>query len=535
MTQPDPRSTAPDGSPWDEEAEILVVGFGAAGVCAALEAAEAGARVTVIDAHQGGGATAISGGVVYAGGGTHIQQEAGVTDDVAAMKAYLRLEVGDVVRPETLDRFCEESPAMLRWLADRGVPFEASLCPVKTSYPTDDYFLYYSGNEGFSPYREAAKPAPRGHRAKGSGLPGANFFAPLRDAALAKGVTVHGSTRATGLVLDNGRVVGVKVRTVPGAKGAQHRRLERWATKLVMYAPKLGKSLRARARRLERQHGVDRVIGVSKGVILSAGGFIYNRELVSEHAPDFRPGMPLGTAGCMGQGITLGLEAGGHTRLMDRVSAWRFLNPPPALIEGMLLNAEGQRYVNESLYGAAVGEAMVEGNGGVGRLIIDEALRKRARSQVGRGRTQWFQTAPALLNLWFNCKRADTVEALAKLGRFEPTALRASLEAYNEAVRTEAPDPFGKEYRKVLEAPYYLMNVGIRSKLWPLPTLTLGGLVVDEDSGAVLREDGSAVAGLYAAGRTAVGICSRQYISGLSIADCVFSGRRAGASAAEGA
>ena len=62
--------------------------------------------------------------------------------------------------------------------------------------------------------------------------------------------------------------------------------------------------------------------------------------------------------------------------------------------------------------------------------------------------------------------------------------------------------------------------------------LTLGGLAVAEDTGRVLREDGSPIAGLYASGRTAVGLCSNSYVSGLSLADCVFSGRRAGKHAA---
>jgi 3-oxo-5alpha-steroid 4-dehydrogenase len=62
--------------------------------------------------------------------------------------------------------------------------------------------------------------------------------------------------------------------------------------------------------------------------------------------------------------------------------------------------------------------------------------------------------------------------------------------------------------------------------------LTLGGLLVDETTGQVRRADGSCVPGLYAAGRTAVGICSNSYVSGLSLADCVFSGRRAGRHAA---
>ena len=57
--------------------------------------------------------------------------------------------------------------------------------------------------------------------------------------------------------------------------------------------------------------------------------------------------------------------------------------------------------------------------------------------------------------------------------------------------------------------------------------MTLGGLAVDEKSGQVLSETGGVVPGLYAAGRNAVGICSRQYVSGLSIADCVYAGLRA--------
>ena len=82
--------------------------------------------------------------------------------------------------------------------------------------------------------------------------------------------------------------------------------------------------------------------------------------------------------------------------------------------------------------------------------------------------------------------------------------------------------------------PYYAINAGIRSKRFPCPTLTLGGLVVDERTGQVRNESGGVIPGLYAAGRNAVGVCSRQYVSGLSIADCVYSGRRAGGAAARG-
>src|SRR5204862_7464098 len=81
---------------WDLKTDVIVVGFGAAGACAALEAATAGARVLIIDRFGGGGATVLSGGVVYAGGGTPQQQAAGAADSAEAMFAYLRAAAGDV-------------------------------------------------------------------------------------------------------------------------------------------------------------------------------------------------------------------------------------------------------------------------------------------------------------------------------------------------------------------------------------------------------------------------------------------------------
>jgi 3-oxo-5alpha-steroid 4-dehydrogenase len=72
------------------------------------------------------------------------------------------------------------------------------------------------------------------------------------------------------------------------------------------------------------------------------------------------------------------------------------------------------------------------------------------------------------------------------------------------------------------------VNCTIGNPWFPLPCITLGGLTVEGLSGRVLRENGEPIEGLYAAGRTAAGICSNSYISGLSLADCVFSGRNCG-------
>lgn len=100
--------------------DVVVVGFGAAGAAAAIEAADNGARVLVLDRGYGGGATALSGGIVYAGGGTEEQHAGGYRDSADNMFAYLRREVGDAVSEATLRRFCEQSPAMIGWLKAHG-------------------------------------------------------------------------------------------------------------------------------------------------------------------------------------------------------------------------------------------------------------------------------------------------------------------------------------------------------------------------------------------------------------------------------
>src|SRR6266536_4782624 len=187
-------------------ADVIIVGFGAAGACAAIEAADAGADVLVIERFYGGGASAVSGGVVYAGGRTKQQLDAGVEDTPGAMYDYLRLETGDVVSEATLRRFCDGSREMITWLESNGVPFEGSLCPYKTSYPSDDHYLYYSGSETAGGFRDAAKPAPRGHRVKGPGTSGKLLMTTLMEAVRRRGIRVLSQTRARTLILSDGGV-----------------------------------------------------------------------------------------------------------------------------------------------------------------------------------------------------------------------------------------------------------------------------------------------------------------------------------------
>jgi 3-oxo-5alpha-steroid 4-dehydrogenase len=521
---------------WDILADAVVVGFGAAGACAALEAAAQGRSVVVLDRFTGGGATALSGGVVYAGGGTAQQRAAGVADTAAAMLGYLRTEVGDVVPAETLRQFCDESVTMLGWLEGHGVPFEGSLCPDKTSYPTNRHYLYYSGSEVSA--RAAAPPAPRGHRTRGRGTSGGLLFARLAAATQKAGVEVVTQANAVRLIMDGDRVTGVECRSLragPWWARTAHSLLYRAARKPYLYVPKAGRLLHRPVAWLERRYGRPLLVGAAGGVVIAAGGFGANRQLLRAHAPSARGGLPLATPGDDGSGLLLGTAAGGATALLDRVSVWRFLSPPPALLRGVLVGADGKRICDESRYGAAIGDEIVRRGGGAW-LFADRATVAAARRQL-RGSTLWFQRLQAWYLLSFCRVTGDTVAKVAARAGMDPDGLAATLAAYNMvAAEPGAADPAGKPADQVCpqdQPPYSLIDYSIRPRLLnPAPVLTLGGLVVDHGTGQVLRADGTPVAGLYAAGRSAVGLCSRSYVSGLSIADCVFSGRRAGRHAA---
>src|SRR5262245_9505771 len=401
-----------DGT-WDDRADVVVVGFGGAGACAAIEAAEAGAEVLVLDRFTGGGATAVSGGVVYAGGGTVVQQAAGVADSPEEMLAYLRQEVGDAVSEATLRRFCDESAGMIDWLARQAVPFDASVCPYKTSYPNDRFYLYYSGSENAFPFRESAVPAPRGHRAHGPGTSGRVLFAALASAARRAGARVMVQTGVERLVVDgSGRVVGVQCRRLSGFPARMHALLYRYATKPGLYVPALARRLGRRIRSIERKYGRPYRIAATRGVVLAAGGFILNRDMVREHAPAFRGGLPLGTLGDDGTGIRLGVEVGAATDRLGNVSAWRFVSPPSALLRGILVNQAGRRFIDETRYGAAIGHAIVTEQDGRAWLLIDEPILREARRQL-RTETLWFQRMQARYLLRFS-RVSGTLEEVAR-------------------------------------------------------------------------------------------------------------------------
>jgi len=532
-------ATGRDSDAWDISTDVVVVGFGAAGTCAALAAQENGAEVIALDRFNGGGTTALSGGIIYAGGGTVVQRQAGVNDTVDEFLAYLKLEVGDVVRSDTLQRFAESSVEMIDWLSSNGVPFDPSMCPYKVSYPNNKYYLYYSGSENSGGFREVTPPVPRGHRVKGKGTSGKKLYGPLAQSAKARGVRLHEHTRVTDLITDKaGRVVGVEALTVHRAPRWVHRQFSAAASlaaKPGVYYPPLRKVMEHRLRRLEQRFGIPLRITARRGVILCAGGYIANTDWIKQYAPQFTCGLQLGTTGDDGSGIALAVKAGGVADRMDTVSAWRFITPPSAFLGSIIVDQHGQRIIDESRYGAATGHAMITSHDSKGWILADAALMRERRKQLPV-QSIWFQRMQGEGQVILDAKRGATLHEVARSAGIDPEGLATTVAAHNNAIDAGAPDPMGKpaEFtRRVGKGPYTLINISIRrSLLNPTPMMTLGGVRVDEDTGAVITSSGDPVPGLFAAGRTAIGVCSNSYVSGLSLADCVFSGRRAGAHAA---
>lgn len=340
------------------------------------------------------------------------------------------------------------------------------------------------------------------------------------------------------LVVDaTGRVIGAEFsRLPPGSQQAElHARLTARAERLQNFAPGYCDSLRQRASQLERDFARPVLVHASKAVILSTGGFIFNRELIGQHAPKFRRNFKVGATGCDGSGLRLGLSVGASSDRLDRVSAWRFINPPYSWHKGIVVNSDGRRFCNEEVYGATLGQPLMEEQGGRAWLVLDAPLRRKAISEALFKGYWWFQTVPALALMLLKVRKGKTLEQLAHSTGMDAAVLAESIRANNAAARGEAGDPFGKSRggrRALAHGPFYACDISVSNPIFPLGALTLGGLRVDEQSGAVLDVAAQPIAGLYAAGRAAVGIPSHLYISGLSLADCVFSGRRAGKAAA---
>ncbi len=472
-----------DVAAWNIETDVVIIGFGIAGACAAIDARLAGAEVAIFEvAAAAGGSAQLSGGEFYLGGGTDAQRAAGFDDPVENFRAYLMMAGGPGVDEARVDLYASHSLAHYQWLKDQGVPFKGTYLAGKWPEPPTDDELIWCGSEAAWPFRAAARPAPRGHAAQFTGRgAGKVVMDRLAGRAGQLGAQVHLSSRVLCLIADRENAVHGVVARIDGE----------------------ARTVRAR-----------------KGVVLASGGFICNQQMLRQYAPLALAvtGMPLTGGNDDGSGILMGLSVGGTVTHMEQFFVTKTFFPPASLVKGIFVNARGQRFINEDAYHGRVAQYAIRQEGGRVWLLVDNAT---------FGRPHSFPAIPiaAVGETW--------AEVEAELGLPEGE-LQHTMEVYNRHAAARADPLFHKEpewLQPLTEPPFAALGFGPQD--YPAVTFTLGGLQT-MPKGEVLDATGAPVPGLYAAGRVACGIprWGDGYSSGMSLGDSSFFGRQAGRSAA---
>jgi succinate dehydrogenase/fumarate reductase flavoprotein subunit len=474
---------------FEETTDVVIVGLGAAGVSAAIEARRAGANVLVLErASAGGGSTALSGGFVYLGGGTRVQKLNGIEDTAEDMYRYLQA-MSPEAAPEKVKLYADGSVAHFDWLEENAARFDDRYYPHKHYEHSSAESLAWTGNEMVWPFRDQAKPAPRGHKMSGkddkhvgvgeSGGGGLVMMERLIATAEKLGARIVCDANARQLIVDaEGRVVGLRY-TVFG----------------------------------EVRH-----VRANKGVVLATGGFGMNAEMVNKYCPDFGNESigKLGTGFIQGVGHELGASAGGAFAHMDGYFVTSPFYPPESLLKAILVNKNGKRFIAEDSYHSRTTAACLKQPDKIAYLICDSVIFERC------------EYPHELVDAW------ETVAEMEAGLNLPEGSLQKTLADYN-AHAASGDDPEFRKYNKwirpLVQAPFAAINCSFGST--PIMGFTLGGLKTTA-KGEVLDKSDKPIPGLYAAGACASNLAydSMGYSSGTCIGESTFFGRQCGISAA---
>ncbi|MFW0794322.1 FAD-binding protein [Gordonia sp. CPCC 205515] len=465
---------------FSDEVDVLVIGCGVAGGSAAVEAAAAGAKVLVLErSAAAGGTSCMAGGHFYLGGGTAVQQATGHEDSPEEMEKYLTA-VSREPEPDKIHAYCVDSVEHFNWLEGLGFSFERSFYPEKAVIQPQTQGLMFTGNEKVWPFKNIAKPAPRGHKVPVPGdTGGASMVVDLLVKRLTElGAEIRYETGARQLVVnDDGAVVGA-VWKRPGEEGV----------------------IRARS------------------VIIAAGGFVMNEEMVARYVPHVaeKP-FTLGSTYDDGLGIRLGESVGAALKHMDHAFVTAPIYPPSILLTGIVVNKNGERFVAEDSYHSRTSGFVMDQPDSAAFLIVDEAHMERPEVPL-----------ISLIDGW------ETVAEMESDLGIPEGKLQQTLSDYNEHA-ANGEDP---EFHKAAEflapqdqGPWAAFDLSLGKAFYSC--FTIGGMATSLDA-QVLHPDGSPITGLYAAGACAANLAQdgKGYASGTQLGEGSYFGRRAGRHAA---
>lgn len=259
-------------------------------------------------------------------------------------------------------------------------------------------------------------------------------------------------------------------------------------------------------------------------VVVTTGGFGSNKELIEKYRPDLKGYVSTTSEGSTGDGIKMIEELGGATVDMDQIQVHPTVVQDTGMLisetvrgEGaILVNQQGERFYNELETRDNVSAAITDLPENYAYLIFDNALAGRAKQ------VDYYKEQGVVVE-------ADTIEALAEKIDVDPATLKKTLDTWNQAVTDKADKDFGRETAMdydLTEGPFYAIQIA------PGIHHTMGGVKINTKT-QVLKEDGTPITGLYAAGEVTGGIHGQNRIGGNAVADIMVFGRQAGAQSSD--
>ena len=454
------RAAAEDGAKEEKtlETEIVIVGAGGAGMAAAIMAHQAGKQFVILEKmpYVGGNTTKATGGMNAAE--THYQKEQGIEDSVELFISDTMTGGHNLNDPELVRTLAEKSAGAIEWLDSIGADLPK---------------ISFSG--GASTNRIHAP-------ADGSAV--GNYLVDKFSEKLTElGVEVMLNTKATELIVEDGKIAGVKAES-----------------KDANYTIK------------------------AKAVILATGGFGANLDMIAGFRPDLQGTVTTNAPGATGDGIVMAQAVGAALVDIEQIQLHPTVEQTTSMLitesvrgdGAILVNQSGHRFTNELLTRDAVSAAELAQEGQYAYIIFDQHLRdnlKAIEKYVKNGLTV----------------QADTIEELARKLDIYPSFLAMTLKNWNEAVAAQNDAAFGRTTgmdNNLTTPPYYAIQIA------PGIHHTMGGVKINA-SAQVISTEGSVIPGLFAAGEVTGGVHGGNRLGGNAVADIVIFGRIAAESAIE--
>lgn len=259
-------------------------------------------------------------------------------------------------------------------------------------------------------------------------------------------------------------------------------------------------------------------------MVLATGGFGSNMDMITKFKPELEGYVTTNHEGATGDGIALAEEEGAETVQMDQIQIHPTVYQETSYLvseavrgEGaILVNNEGKRFYNEMETRDMVSAAINALPDRYAYVVFDQALRERATAIE-----QYDEMGMVI--------KGETVADLAKEIGVPEDNLVATLESWNQYVAAKNDTEFGRTTgmeHDLSKGPYYAIKVA------PGIHHTMGGLKINTKT-EVLKKDGTAIPGLYAAGEVTGGVHGSNRIGGNAVADIIIFGRQAGSQSAE--